>query len=117
MIMCINCVTWFISPTSVDRNQLLRFIHCCAASDHQQGAASGLLRALQHRLDLSCSSCVETPEEGQTESLSLSADDCRVVSTILRHSSLDTQLDLRDCEVEDSGLELLFSVLHRVHLR
>ncbi|XP_047432310.1 uncharacterized protein LOC125000721 isoform X2 [Mugil cephalus] len=106
-----------VSQLSVDRNQLLRFIHCCAASDDQQGASSGLLRTLQHSLDLSCSSCVETPEEAQTESLSLTGDDCRVVSTVLRHSSMDTQLDLRHCEVEDSGLELLFPVLDRVHLR
>ena len=98
---------------------MLRFIHCCAASDAQQGAAaSGLLRTLQHRLDLSCSSCVELPEEHQTEPLSLSVADCRAVSTILRHSSSrDTQLDLRDCEVEDNRLDLLFPVLDRVRLR
>uniref|UniRef100_A0A3P9C427 Uncharacterized LOC105940627 n=1 Tax=Maylandia zebra TaxID=106582 RepID=A0A3P9C427_9CICH len=106
-----------VSHLSVDRNQLLRFIHCCAACDVQQEAASGLLRTLQHSLDLSCSSCVELPEEDQPELLSLTADDCRAVSTILTHSSRDTQLDLRDCEVEDSVLDLLFPVLHRVHLR
>ncbi|XP_063323367.1 uncharacterized protein LOC134620941 [Pelmatolapia mariae] len=106
-----------VSHLSVDRNQLLRFIHCCAACDVQQEAASGLLRSLQHSLDLSCSSCVELPEEDQPESLSLTADDCRAVSTILTHSSRDTQLDLRDCEVEDSVLDLLFPVLHRVRLR
>ena len=105
------------SPPSVDRNLLLRFIHCCAASDAQQGAASDLLRTLQDRLDLSCSSGVELPEERQTESLSLSAADCRAVSTILTHSSRHTQLDLRDCEVEDSTLDLLFPVLDRVRLR
>ncbi|XP_042071196.1 uncharacterized protein LOC102290299 isoform X16 [Haplochromis burtoni] len=106
-----------VSHLSVDRNQLLRFIHCCAACDVQQEAASGLLRTLQHSLDLSCSSCVELPEEHQPEPLSLTADDCRAVSTILTHSSQDTQLDLRDCEVEDSVLDLLFPVLHRVRLR
>ncbi|XP_023185164.1 uncharacterized protein LOC111607605 isoform X2 [Xiphophorus maculatus] len=100
-----------VSDLSVDRNLLLRFIHCCAASDSQQGAASGLLRTLRHRLDLSCSSCVELPEEDQTEPLRLTAADCGAVSTVLRHSSRDTQLDLRDCEVEDSGLDLLFPVL------
>ncbi|CAI5638731.1 unnamed protein product [Oreochromis niloticus] len=105
-----------VSHLSVDRNQLLRFIHCCAACDVQQEAASGLLRTLQHSLDLS-SSCVELPEEDQPEPLSLTADDCRAVSTILTHSSRDTQLDLRDCEVEDSVLDLLFPVLHRIRLR
>ncbi|XP_032412788.1 uncharacterized protein LOC116716100 isoform X2 [Xiphophorus hellerii] len=106
-----------VSDLSVDRNLLLRFIHCCAASDSQQGAASGLLRTLRHRLDLSCSSCVELPEEDQTEPLRLTAADCGAVSTVLRHSSRDTQLDLRDCEVEDSGLDLLFPVLDGVRLR
>lgn len=104
-------------PPSVDRNLLLRFVHCCAASDAQQGAAVGLLRSLQHRLDLSCSSCVELPQENQSETLSLTVDDCRAVSTILRRNSRDSQLDLRDCEVEDSGLDLLFPVLDRVCLR
>ncbi|XP_014838972.1 PREDICTED: uncharacterized protein LOC106915710 isoform X2 [Poecilia mexicana] len=106
-----------VSDLSVDRNLLLRFIHCCASSDSQQGAASDLLWTLQHRLDLSCSSCVQLPEEDQTEPLSLTAADYRAVSTVLRHSSRDTQLDLRDCEVEDSGLDLLFPVLDRVRLR
>lgn len=100
---------------SVDRNLLLRFIHCCAASDVLQEAASDLFRTLQHRLDLSCSSCVEL--EDQTQTLGLTGDDCRAVSTVLRHSTQLSQLDLRDCEVEDSGLDLLFPVLHRVHLR
>ncbi|XP_039907664.1 uncharacterized protein LOC120746294 [Simochromis diagramma] len=106
-----------VSHLSVERNQLLRFIHCCVACDVQQEAVSGLLRTLQHSLDLSCSSCVELPEEDQPEPLSLTADDCRAVSTILTHSSRDTQLNLRDCEVEDSVLDLLFPVLHRVRLR
>ncbi|KAK2857169.1 hypothetical protein Q5P01_005904 [Channa striata] len=106
-----------VSHLSVDRNLLLRFIHCCAATDVQQEAASGLIRSLQHRLDLSSSSCVELPDQRQTETVSLSAADCRSMSTCLRHSSQDTQLDLRDCEVEDGGLELLFPVLTRVQLR
>ncbi|XP_076579382.1 uncharacterized protein LOC143315808 [Chaetodon auriga] len=106
-----------VSQLSVDRNLLLRFIHCCAAPDGLQGAAAGLLRTVQHRLDLSCSSCVELPEEEQSETLRLTFDDCRAVSTILRHSSRDTQLHLHDCEVEDGGLDLLFPALDRVRLR
>ncbi|KAM9328494.1 uncharacterized protein KZ484_019883 [Pholidichthys leucotaenia] len=106
-----------VSQLRVDRNQLLRFLHCCAVCDDQQEAASGLLRSLHHRLDLSCSSCMELPEEDQTEPLSLTADDARAVSTVLRYSSPDTELDLRDCEVEDAVLDLLYPVLHRVRLR
>ncbi|KAL7369683.1 hypothetical protein ABVT39_005394 [Epinephelus coioides] len=103
-----------VSQLSVDRNLLLRLVHCCAASDVQQGAAVDLLRTVQHRLDLSCSSCVALD---QSETLSLTAGDCRVVSVVLRHSSQDTQVILQDCEVEDSGLDLLFPVLNRVRLR
>ncbi|XP_067357029.1 uncharacterized protein [Channa argus] len=106
-----------VSHLSVDRNLLLRFIHCCAATDVQQDAASGLIRSLQHRLVLSRSPCVELTDQDQTETLSLSAADCRSISTILTHSREDTQLDLQDCEVEDRGLDLLFPVLNRVHLR
>ncbi|KAF1381223.1 hypothetical protein PFLUV_G00151370 [Perca fluviatilis] len=104
-----------VSHLSVDRNQLLRLVHCCAASEAQQGAAAGLLRTVQHRLDLSCCSSVEL--DPQSDSLSLTDEDCRAVSTILTHSSRDTQLILQDCELEDSGLDLLFPVLHRVRLR
>ncbi|XP_037617935.1 uncharacterized protein LOC119483654 isoform X5 [Sebastes umbrosus] len=103
-----------VSQLSVDRNQLLRLVHCCAASEAQQGAAVSLLRTVQHRLDLSCSSCVDLD---QRDTLRLTGDDCRAVSTILRRSSRDTQLILQDCEVEDGGLDLLFPVLDRVRLR
>ncbi|XP_015258675.1 PREDICTED: uncharacterized protein LOC107103468 [Cyprinodon variegatus] len=106
-----------VSDLSVDRKQLLSFIHCCAASDSQQEAAAALLRTLQHSVDLSCSSCVELAEEEQKEPLRVTAADCRAVSSILRHSCRDTQLHLRDCEVEDGGLDLLFPVLDRVRLR
>ncbi|XP_037617938.1 uncharacterized protein LOC119483656 [Sebastes umbrosus] len=103
-----------VSQLSVDRNQLLRLVHCCAASEAQQGAAVSLLRTVQHRLDLSCSSCVDLD---QRDTLRLTGDDCRAVSTILRRSSRDTELNLQDCEVEDGGLDLLFPVLDRVRLR
>ncbi|XP_034053958.1 protein NLRC5-like [Gymnodraco acuticeps] len=107
-----------VSQLSVDRNLLLRLVHGCAASDAQQGAAESLLRTVQHRLDLSCSSCVELPEEDQRDTLlRLTAGDCRAVSSILRRSRRDTQLILQDCEVQDSGLDLLFPVLHKVKLR
>ncbi|KAJ4944189.1 hypothetical protein JOQ06_012734 [Pogonophryne albipinna] len=106
-----------VSQLSVDRNLLLRLVHGCAASGAQQGAAEALLRTVQHRLDLSCSSCVELPEEDQRDTLRLTAEDCRAVSIILRRSRRDTQLILQDCEVQDSGLDLLFPVLHKVQLR
>ncbi|XP_042369198.1 uncharacterized protein LOC121962933 [Plectropomus leopardus] len=103
-----------VSQLSVDKDVLLKLVHYCAAYDAQQGAAVSLLRTLQHCLDLSCSSCVDLV---QREPLRLSANDCRDISTILTHSCQDTRLILQDCEVEDSGLDLLFPVLDRVRLQ
>ncbi|XP_061571945.1 uncharacterized protein LOC133425228 [Cololabis saira] len=105
-----------VSHLSVDRNQLLGFIRCCAASSSQQEAASGLLRTLQHKLDLSWSSCVALSEDDQAEPSGLTDGDCRAISTILRCSTQDTQLLLSDWQVKDSGLDLLFPVLDRVRL-
>ncbi|XP_074532153.1 uncharacterized protein LOC141795238 [Halichoeres trimaculatus] len=78
-----------VSQLSVDRDLLLRIIHCCAASAAPQERAASLLRSLQHR----------------------------AIFTVLRYSSQDTELRLQDCEVGDSGLDLLFPVLDRVQLR
>ncbi|XP_029919537.1 uncharacterized protein LOC115367766 [Myripristis murdjan] len=106
-----------ISHLSVDRNLLLRLLQGCTASGVQQGAAAaGLLRTLQHRLDLSCSSRDELSVQEHRETLCLGAGDCRAISTVLSYSSQETLLSLQDCEVEDSGLELLFPVLNKVHL-
>lgn len=107
-----NCLMYFCS--SVDRKLLLRFVHSCAAPGAQQRETFDLLRTVQHKLDLSCSSCVDL---NHSETLRLTAEDCRAVSILLRCSSRDTQLILQDCEVEDSGLDLLFPVLYRVRLR
>ncbi|XP_074532502.1 uncharacterized protein LOC141795500 [Halichoeres trimaculatus] len=106
-----------VSQLSVDRDLLLRIVHCCAASAAPQERAASLLRSLQHRLDLSCSSHVELSAGGQTQTLCLSVSDCRAIFTVLRYSSQDTELRLQDCEVGDSGLDLLFPVLDRVQLR
>ncbi|CAI5657776.1 unnamed protein product [Oreochromis niloticus] len=104
-----------VSQLSVDRTLLLRLVHCCAAA--QLWASAGLQRALQHRLDLSCSSFMDLEQEEQREALRLTAADCWALSTVLGHSSQETQLDLRDCEVDDFGLDLLLPVLDRVWLR
>ncbi|XP_039459875.1 uncharacterized protein LOC120435074 [Oreochromis aureus] len=101
--------------SSVDRTLLLRLVHCCAAA--QLWASAGLQRALQHRLDLSCSSFMDLEQEEQREALRLTAADCWALSIILGYSSQEIQLDLRDCEVDDFGLDLLLPVLDRVQLR
>ncbi|XP_076144698.1 uncharacterized protein LOC143127237 [Alosa pseudoharengus] len=106
-----------VSQLSVDRQLLLRFLHCCYSSDVQQGAAAALLQALQHRLDLSCSSAMDLTEETQEPPLHLTPEDCRVVSMVIQRVSVDPELMLMDCDVEEAGLEHLFSVLERIRLR
>ncbi|XP_039857980.1 uncharacterized protein LOC120715185 [Simochromis diagramma] len=104
-----------VSQLSVDRTLMLRLVHCCATA--QQRASSALLRALQHRLDLSCTSYIDLAQEEQREALKLSAADCWALSTVLGYRSQETQLDLRDCEVDDIRLDVLLPVLDRVRLR
>ncbi|XP_062372348.1 uncharacterized protein LOC134059841 [Sardina pilchardus] len=106
-----------VSQLSVDRQLLLRFLHCCESSDVQQGAAAALLQALQHRLDFSCSSAMDLTEETQEPPLHLRPEDCRVVSMVIQRVSVDPELMLMDCDVEEAGLEHLFSVLEGIRLR
>ncbi|XP_062391289.1 uncharacterized protein LOC134079124 [Sardina pilchardus] len=106
-----------VSQLSVDRQLLLRFLHCCESSDVQQGAAAALLQALQYRLDFSCSSAMDLTEETQEPPLHLRPEDCRVISMVIQRVSVNPELMLMDCDVEEAGLEHLFSVLERIRLR
>ncbi|XP_035385566.1 uncharacterized protein LOC113569412 isoform X5 [Electrophorus electricus] len=106
-----------VSRLSVDRLLLLRLLHCCSVSELQQGAAAAdLLSALQHRLDFSCSSAMDLTADTQTHTLTLSTEDCRVVSMVIQRAHTHTQLTLHDCEIEEPGVEQLFPILHTVTL-
>ncbi|XP_045070308.1 uncharacterized protein LOC123484251 [Coregonus clupeaformis] len=131
-----------VAQLSVDRMLLLSFLHCCAASQILQGAtpttaAAGLLRALQHRLDFSCSSSVDLSAHDQGEALCLTTDHCRAINSVLKQSQHSTQLVqnptrnqsqnqpqprpqvqliLKDCEVEHGALRELLPILHIVKL-
>ncbi|KAI4871605.1 hypothetical protein NFI96_026153, partial [Prochilodus magdalenae] len=98
----------------VDRLLLLRLLRCCSASDTQQGAEALLLAALHYRLDFSCSSALDLTEHTQRHTLS--SEDCRVISMTIQRAPTQTQLILQDCEIEESGLEQLFTILHKVTL-
>ena len=100
---------------SVDRLLLLRLLHCCSVSELQQGAAAVLLSALQHRLDFSCTSALDLTEHTQTHTLS--SEDCRVVSMTIQRARKPIQLILQDCEIEEAGVEQLFTILHKVTLQ
>ncbi|XP_072526398.1 uncharacterized protein [Salminus brasiliensis] len=101
-----------ISNLSVDRLLLLRLLHCCSVSEGT--AAAVLLSALQHRLDFSCSSTLDLT--AHTNTLTLSTEDCRVISTTIQRASTHTQLSLQDCEIEDAGVEQLITIIHKVSL-
>ncbi|XP_072526407.1 uncharacterized protein [Salminus brasiliensis] len=101
-----------ISNLSVDRLLLLRLLHCCSVSEGT--AAAVLLSALQHRLDFSCSSTLDLT--AHTNTLTLSTEDCRVISTTIQRASTHTQLSLQDCEIEDAGVEQLITIVHKVSL-
>ncbi|XP_045578848.1 uncharacterized protein isoform X2 [Salmo salar] len=132
-----------VSQLSVDRKLLLSFLHSCAASQILQGAlsppptitttAAELLRALQHRLDFSCSSSVDLSAHDQGEALCLTTDHCRAINSVLKQSQHSTrlvqnptrnqsrnqpqvQLILKDCEVEHGALRELLPILHIVKL-
>ncbi|XP_076871153.1 uncharacterized protein LOC143521743 [Brachyhypopomus gauderio] len=106
-----------LSSLSVDRLLLLRLLHCCSVSELQQGAAVFLLSALQHRLDFSCSSALDLTEDSHTHTLTLSTEDCRVVSVAVQRAHTHTQLTLHDCEIEEAGVEQLFTIIHTVTLQ
>ncbi|XP_073721115.1 uncharacterized protein [Misgurnus anguillicaudatus] len=107
-----------VSCLSVDRRLLLRMIHCCSSSDVQQEASVVLLSALQHKLDFTCDSALDLTEDTQT--LQLTAEDCRLISAVIQRAYKDTQtltqLSLHDCEINTAGIHQLFSVLHSVKL-
>ncbi|XP_076872877.1 uncharacterized protein LOC143522860 [Brachyhypopomus gauderio] len=107
----------YVSHLSVDRLLLLRLLHCCSVSELQQGAAVFLLSALQHRLDFSCSSALDLTEDSHTHTLTLSTEDCRVVSVAIQRAHTHTQLTLHDCEIEEAGVEQLFPIIHTVTLQ
>ncbi|KAG9338626.1 hypothetical protein JZ751_025464 [Albula glossodonta] len=104
-----------VSQLSVDRKLMLKLLHSCLTSAHQQGAAE-LLRTLQFKLDFSSSCSVDLTEEEESMSLCLSVSDCRTISMAIQLVRCDTQLLLKDCTIQDAGLEELYPILHRVHL-
>ncbi|XP_053087420.1 uncharacterized protein LOC113523961 isoform X2 [Pangasianodon hypophthalmus] len=105
-----------VSQLSVDRLLLLKLLHCCSISELQQGAAAVVL-ALQNRLDFSCSTGLDLSTETQDNTLHLTTEDCRDISTAIQKSHQLTELILEDCEMEDTGVDMFFLILHTVRLR
>ncbi|XP_053494838.1 uncharacterized protein LOC128616286 [Ictalurus furcatus] len=105
-----------VSQLSVDRVLLLKLIHCCSISEIQQGAVAAVFSALQSRLDFSCSTGLDLSTETQDNTLHLTTEDCRDISTAIQQSLQRTELNLEDCEMDDTGVDMLFLILHTVKL-
>ncbi|CAM4337540.1 unnamed protein product [Leuciscus chuanchicus] len=109
-----------VSHISVDRLLLLKMLRCCSVSDVLQEFSSVLLSVLQHKLDFSCRSALDLTTNTQSETLHLTTEDCRVMTTVIQrahtHTHINTQLILQDCEINTAGMDQLFPVLHAVKL-
>ncbi|XP_039518707.1 uncharacterized protein LOC120473105 [Pimephales promelas] len=105
-----------VSRISVDRLLLLKMLHCCSVSDVQQEFSSVLLSVLQHKLDFSCRSALDLTTHTHSETLHLTTEDCRVMTTVIQRAHTNTQLILQDCEIHTAGMDQLFPVLHAVKL-
>ncbi|KAM9412114.1 uncharacterized protein ACWYII_026470 isoform 3-T3 [Salvelinus alpinus] len=107
-----------VSELRVDRKLLLELLHAWTGLITQTEAPAALLRVLNHKLDLSCSSAMDLSGQEEDTVLSLSSYDCRAISAAINKADGDTELILHDCQVEDAGLEEFYkeSILQRVHL-
>nr|XP_055053216.1 uncharacterized protein LOC129438506 isoform X1 [Misgurnus anguillicaudatus] len=103
-----------VTQLSVDRQLLLKLLHCCSSSDDQQEAANLLLSALQYRLDFSSCSILDlTVTENH---LNLTIKDCSVIASVLQKSQSVVKLVLEDCKVSDSALKQFLPILSQVQL-
>ncbi|XP_073719087.1 uncharacterized protein [Misgurnus anguillicaudatus] len=104
-----------VTQLSVDRQLLLKLLHCCSSSDDQQEAANLLLSALQYRLDFSSCSILDLTVT-QKNKFNLTSKDCKIISSVLQKSQSVVKLVLEDCEVSDSAVKHLLPVLSQVQL-
>ncbi|KAK7175303.1 hypothetical protein R3I93_002262 [Phoxinus phoxinus] len=105
-----------VSHISVDRLLLVKMLHCCSVSDVQQEFSSVLLSVLQHKLDFSCRSALDLTTNTHSETLHLTTEDCRAMTTVIQRAHTHTQLILQDCEMNTAGMDQLFPVLRAVKL-
>ncbi|XP_058636693.1 uncharacterized protein LOC131543411 isoform X2 [Onychostoma macrolepis] len=108
-----------VSDLRVDRKLLLNFLHASKDMEKQGYSVSSLLTALNHKLDFSCSASLGSGRSAQEnrDLLTMSRMDFTAISSAIKTSTCDTELILYDFQAEDSALEILFPILHKVHLR
>ncbi|XP_051508933.1 uncharacterized protein LOC127414715 isoform X3 [Myxocyprinus asiaticus] len=108
-----------VSDLRIDRKLLLNFLHASKYMEKQGYSASALLTALNHKLDFSCHSSIGSGRFGHDSGdlLTLSFMDFTAISSAIKTSACDTEIILYDCQADDSALEILFPILHKVHLQ
>lgn len=108
-----------VSDLRIDRKLLLNFLRVSKDIEKQGYPTSPLLTTLNHKLDFSCHSSISSGRYGQEngDPLTLSEMDCMAISYAIETNVCDTELILYDCKAEDSSLEIIFPILHKVHLR
>ncbi|XP_062872829.1 NACHT, LRR and PYD domains-containing protein 3-like [Trichomycterus rosablanca] len=95
---------------------LVRLIHFCRTNELQQEAAA-LLTALQNKLDFSSHIGLDLTEAVQDKLLYLTTSYCEDIISAIQNTNKLTELILEDCRIEDTGVNVLFSILHNVRLR
>ncbi|XP_056601573.1 uncharacterized protein LOC130419136 isoform X1 [Triplophysa dalaica] len=108
-----------VSDLRIDRKLLLNFLRVSKAMEKQGYSMSALFTALNYKLDFSGHSSVSSGRFGHenADPLSLSVMDCTAISSVIETTVCRTELFLYDCQADDSALECLFPILHKVHLR
>ncbi|XP_051779176.1 uncharacterized protein LOC114669445 isoform X5 [Erpetoichthys calabaricus] len=105
-----------VSELSLDRNTLLKFLHKLIEVN-QPETAQHFTKALRCTLDFSSSSKIDISSDDTSHLLKLSFTDCQVISKSVGLLKDKIELNINDCEIEDGGLEVLFDIFDKVHLR
>ncbi|XP_051966169.1 uncharacterized protein LOC127631838 [Xyrauchen texanus] len=106
-----------VSELSVDRQLLLKLLHCCSSSDLQQEAAAVLLSSLQNTLDFSCCSSLDlTNTQKNQDNFNLTTKYCKIISSVLQQTQSIVKLVLQDCKVSETSLKQLLPILPQVRL-
>ncbi|KAF4080785.1 hypothetical protein AMELA_G00175250 [Ameiurus melas] len=91
-------------------------VHCVNLTECKMEAHS-LISLMCHPGNLNISTGLDLSTETQDNTLHLTTEDCRDISTAIQKSHQRTELILEDCEMEDTGVDLFFFILHTVRLR
>ncbi|XP_039631737.1 uncharacterized protein LOC120542997 [Polypterus senegalus] len=105
-----------VSELSLDRSTLLKFLRKLTEVNDPE-AVLNFFKALRCTLDFSSSSKMDISSDDTSQLHQLSFNDCQVISKSVGLLKDKTELNINDCKIEDGGLEVLFDIFDKVHLR